>query len=130
MIAVFVPGVLRNPLNGSWGHPLKHARTNREWRERTQSHLLAALRLPRTRMQMDPAAPKRITITAHVGAEWDDDGIPAAVKPCRDALKDMRIINDDKPSAGHVFAYAQIVSRGKGCSRGVKITVEPLLAAP
>jgi len=32
-LVVFIPGKLRNPLNGSWGNHYKHARIARTWRE-------------------------------------------------------------------------------------------------
>ena len=50
----------------------------------------------------------------------------SALKPVVDALVSMRLLNDDRPSAGHVFVYEQRVARGKTATRGVTVQVEPL----
>jgi hypothetical protein len=119
LLDVFIPGRLRNPLNGSWGSWRKHARLAREWREKTTLLLLTA-RIggggghPLTE-------PKRITFTAYTGARWDDDAIPGAIKPIRDALVDL-IIHSDAPDSGHEFVYRQEVRRE---ARGVGISVMP-----
>jgi hypothetical protein len=122
-LSVFVPGHLRNPLNGSWGGWRKHARLAKDWRERTAQRVFlatyrvgAALGTPRT--------PKRVTFTACVGRRWDTDNLPAAIKPLRDALVDARVIHDDGPDAGHEFVYAQQLVRKFGAARGVGIVVE------
>ncbi len=115
---VFVPGHLRNPLNGSWGGWQKHARLAKDWRERTAQWIFFATDkgacAPATR-------PKMVTFTAHVGAGWDDDNLPAAIKPIRDALVDSGIVHSDAPDSGHHFTYRQIVDRKH---RGVEISVE------
>lgn len=81
----------------------------------------------RSRQPPWPAAtPKRVTFTASVWNAFDDDGLAAALKPYRDACRSMRLINDDRPSAGHVFVYEQRVERGKLAKRGVTVQVEPL----
>jgi hypothetical protein len=123
LLDVFVPGKLRNPLNGSWGDWRKHAKLARDWRERTAQHVFvatyrvsAALGTPRT--------PKRVTFTACVGRRWDTDNLPAAIKPIRDALVDARVIHADGPDAGHDFVYLQQVVRKFGAPRGVGIVVE------
>jgi hypothetical protein len=41
----------------------------------------------------------------------------------RDALRDMKIIDGDAPSNGHVFLYRQVVDKAKDGKRGVEITV-------
>jgi hypothetical protein len=118
----FVPGVLTNPMNGSHGHWDKHRRWAKGWREKASLYMLHAWG---RRHGVDPKVPKRVTFTAYVGAEWDDDNLRAGLKPTRDALKDMLIVHDDKPSAGHVFEYAQKIERSLA-KRGVQIEVEVL----
>jgi len=120
LLEVFVPGKLRNPLNGSWGGWHAHARVARAWREKTVLHLLVA----RTAFPWLPAMhpltePKRVTFTAYTGARWDDDAIPGALKACRDALVGL-VIHSDAPDSGHEFVYRQEVRREQ---RGVGITV-------
>ena len=119
MLSVFVPGRLTNPLNGSFGTWFKHARIARGWRERTAQAFWAE-KYAHGRWALNPMAPKRITFTAHVGATWDDDNLPAAIKPCRDALQGI-VIHTDAPGGGHTFCYRQVTDRA---NRGVQITVE------
>jgi hypothetical protein len=124
MIDVFVPGPLTNPMNGSQGgHWSKHSRWARQWRERTAERFRVFLLTDGRRLTIDAAAPKRIAFYAIVFNRFDGDGLEAALKPCRDALKDAHIIDDDRDSAGHVFGYEQHVDR-KG-ARGVRITISP-----
>jgi hypothetical protein len=122
LLEVFIPGNLRNPLNGSWGGWPKHAKLAKQWRERTATRFLVqwivAGRPPRT-----PTIPKVITFTAHVGRHWDDDNLPAAIKPIRDGLVDAGVIHSDAPDSGHTFTYAQCVDRN---DRGVKITIHSI----
>ena len=113
---IFVPGKLRNPLNGSWGGWRKHARLAKEWKERTAQHIFA----DRAHWTIVLQAPKIVTFTAHVGAGWDDDNLPAAIKPIRDALVGT-VIHSDAPEAGHTFVYKQVVDRAR---RGVQIEIE------
>lgn len=121
ILDVFIPGRLRNPLNGSWGGWRKHARLARDWRERTAQHLLVA-GIGRTYATHPLTEPKHITFTAYVGAPWDDDNLPGAIKPVRDALVGLLIHSDAKDS-GHVFLYRQQTRRE---ARGVGISVTPL----
>ena len=122
LLDVFVPGKLRNPLNGSWGGWRKHARLAKDWRERTAQHILIARNF-RKLSPVDLAAPKRVTFTAYVGAQWDDDNLPGAVKPARDSLVGL-VIHSDAPSSGHEFVYRQETRREQ---RGVGISVTPLI---
>jgi hypothetical protein len=117
---VFVPGRLRNPLNGSWGGWRKHARLARDWRERTAQRIFLA-----GSGRMTPAfltAKKRVIFTAHVGRLWDSDNLPAALKPVRDGVAQHCCGGDDGPRSGHVFEYRQAVHQ----ERGVAIHVEVL----
>ena len=122
-MTVFVPGPLRNPLNGQRDIWQKHRRWAKQWRERTAERLRLALLTPR-RLEVDPRTPKRITFTAHVASLWDDDNLPAGLKSIRDGLRDGGIIHDDGPASGHTFVYAQVRDRA---NRGVEIewTVAP-----
>ena len=120
---VFVPGPLRNPLNGPHGHWSKHARWARTWRERTHQQLWLALR---GMDAADATCPKIVRFLAKTHNGVDDDNLRAMLKPCRDALKDARIIHDDAKDSGHVFVYEQMIDRGH---RGVEITWEPVPAS-
>lgn len=102
--ALWVPGRLVNPLNHRRGWRAVWA-TSKTSRQRT-AHAFVVYG-----PEVAPETPKIVTFTANVGAEWDDDNLRAAIKPHRDGLKDAGIINDDKPSAGHVFVYTQRIDR-------------------
>ena len=117
---IFVGGALRNPLNGSlsrahWSHKSRWAK---EWKHRTRVALLEARPWPPA--LLEPADPKRITFTAHVAGKWDDDSIPAAIKPARDALIG-NVIHSDAPDSGHEFIYAPAVIDRK--HRGIQIAI-------
>lgn len=120
-MTLFVPGRLENPLNGSWGGWRKHATLARRWRDRTTLAVYVAT--GGAGVPWPPAVPKRITFTVQTGARWDDDAIPGACKPLRDAMVDAKIIDDDGPRRPPEFLYAQEVKR---YDRGVRITVAPL----
>lgn len=137
LLAVWVPGALTNPLNGSHGHWEKHRLWAKDWRERAGTALLIAItnrgrfialafsdaREGLVAMREIVTGQKAVTFIAYVAREWDEDNLRAGLKPVRDALKDMRVIDDDKPSAGHTFTYEQRVDRTKGARRGVEIRV-------
>lgn len=116
-VSFFVVGRLENPLNGS----LAHAHWSRksawaaEWKIRTAASWACA------RLEMPREVPKRITFTCYVGASWDDDNLPAACKPIRDALIG-RAIQGDAKRDGHEFLYEQHVDRQR---RGVDVHIEP-----
>jgi hypothetical protein len=117
-VTIFVPGPIRNPLNGSHGHWSKHARWVKTERERT-AYLILKLGWPA--YSQSPTVPKRVDFLVYVARRFDDDNLAAACKPYRDALKDMRVIDDDGPARGHEFHYRQVVSK----TRGIEITVTP-----
>lgn len=120
LLEVFVPGRLTNPLNSSWGSWHKHARIARTWREQTTLQLLVARNGRAWLPAMHPLTePKCITFTAYTGARWDDDALPGAIKPVRDALVGL-VIQADDPRCGHAFLYRQEIRREL---RGVGITV-------
>lgn len=124
MIELFVPGVLKNPLNGSFSRAHWSARSKwaRDWHERTMLVVRhGQLLYPRAYETMRLKEPKRIAFLAQTGATWDDDAIPAGLKPIRDALIGY-VIHSDAPDSGHVFEYAQVINRK---ARGVRITIVP-----
>lgn len=121
-LTVFIPGLLASPMNASGYGLWKHRRWAKTWREKAAAFMLYTWG---RHAGVDPATPKRITFYARVGAEWDDDNLRAGLKPVRDALKDMHIVNDDRPSAGHEWLYRQVIVRPRN-ERGVTIIVEPL----
>jgi hypothetical protein len=128
ILAVWVDGKLTNPLNGQYVHWTKHRRWAKTWRERAGEALAFAmenefLRFRGSAARTIAAVPKAITFRAHVAREWDDDGLRAGLKPIRDALKDLHVIDDDRPSAGHVFTYTQIINAKRDARRGVEIRV-------
>lgn len=119
MIHLFVPGRLQNPLNGSLSraHWSRKSRWATGWKDRT--------RLLWCNQEVGPLpdlhTAKRITFLARVGAKWDDDNLPGAIKPIRDALIRL-VIHSDAPDSGHEFLYRQVIDRKH---RGVEITIEP-----
>lgn len=127
-VEFFVPGKLRNPLNGAHGHWRASASYRRQWRDKTA--ILAnqtpydgiAARGAWEEYQAAMKAPKRVEFLAHVGARWDDDNLRAGLKPVRDALIG-RLIHSDAHDCGHEFHYEQRIDRK---NRGVRVTVETL----
>lgn len=120
-MTIFLSRPLKNPLNGSWGNHYKHARIARTWRELTAAMILVEW-INAGRPARNPMTPKTVTFVAHVGAGWDDDNLPAAIKPIRDGLVDAHVIHSDAPNAGHTFVYRQVIDRKR---RGVEISVVP-----
>ena len=121
LLVVDVPGALRNPINGSWGHWRTHARAEASWRSRTAQRARVAVLL-RPGPRLEPQTPKALTFTVYTANAWDDDeGLNAACKPVRDGLIDGGVIHGDGPAHGHTFAYRQTMARGR---RGVEILVE------
>lgn len=131
LLAVFVPGPVRNPLNGTHGHWSKRAKWAKGWREKTTMVILEGYGLGYTGIVHEGTSvaawrPKTVTFTANTHNRMDDDNLRAALKPVRDGLKDMRVIDDDKPESGHEFVYHQRIDRAR---RGVEIRVR-VRAAP
>lgn len=129
-LTVFVPGRPRNPLNSSHGHWTKHARWAKTWRERTSMAFwrrapLYSASLGTRVFHWLAEDPKRVTFTVYGPARFDDDNLRAVCKPARDSLKDMRVIDDDRDSAGHVFVYEQAPpTRKAGSVHGIAIRIE------
>jgi len=127
VIEVFVPGKLQQVANGSLSraHWSRKSAWSNAWKAKTRGVVLMASPRGRTPDLLSGPleAPKRITFTAHVGARWDDDNVPGAIKPIRDALIGL-VIHSDAPDSGHEFIYAPaIIDRAH---RGVRITITPV----
>lgn len=127
-LTVWVPGRPSNPLNGSHMHWSKRSRWAKGWREKTAAqilnHVFRSIKEPQWK-GVRTETPKRVTFTVHGPSRFDDDNLRAVVKPCRDALKDMRVIDDDRDSSGHDFRYAQAKpTRKPGAVYGIAITIE------
>lgn len=129
MIEVFIPGALRNPLNGSLSraHWSVRSKWANGWKDRTVWALRSGAPLYQQAYDsMRLAEPKLVRFLAQTGARWDDDNLPAGIKPIRDALIGY-VIHSDAPGSGHLFEYAQVVNRAH---RGVRITIAPREPAP
>jgi hypothetical protein len=92
-------------------------------------------------MEIDPSAPKRVKFIAYVPRRFDDDGLQAALKPCRDGMQESApavirggrtvraaqvgcgIIHSDGIKSGHQFEYRQETTRDRGRG-GVFVIVE------
>lgn len=118
-VEFFVPGQLVNPLNGSLSraHWSKKSKWAGEWKK--TARLAYMMSYPPADV-IHPRVPKRVTFTAHVGGQWDDDNLPAGIKPVRDSLIGP-LIHSDAPNSGHTFVYRQVIARKR---RGVLVTVE------
>lgn len=121
LVSIWVQGQLFNPLNqASWGL-WKHRRWAKDCRTRVANLLFGTLGI--RRRDINPEVPKVVIFHRYGFNLFDDDGLRAALKPHRDALKDMGLVNDDRVTAGHTFEYKQEISRGKNRRVGVQITV-------
>jgi hypothetical protein len=128
-----------NPGDSGWTW-LKRSRLGNSIRERVAMHVLMECgRTP----PWPVTAPKHVTFLGHVHTLFDDDRFPLAVAPYRDGVMDCGLFSPqrlvkklgskhfgevargrgDAPVHGHVYKYAQAVSRGKNAKRGVEITI-------
>lgn len=128
-MTVFIPGKLANPQASEWkgSHWAKRARLAKSIREKTGAYILATMG---RRLDAAPWAPKRVEFNAYVANPFDSDNLATACKPYRDALRDMKLIDDDRDSCGHQFVYRQTVARGLDARRGLEITVTLLEETP
>lgn len=133
-IEIWCPGKLTNPKNvqglGLW----KHRRLIRDARERACTAMLHARNTARA-WPWPADTPKRVTFTAQLARLLDDDSLPYALSPIRDALGDAGLIGKtagtvkgpgrvkDGPEDGHVFFYTQEVNRE---AIGVRIRIEAI----
>jgi hypothetical protein len=88
----------------------------------TCAAVLAVLRGNGLTITSKPSAPKRVIfIVAHPPPAFDEgDGLPASCKHIRDGLVHAGLIDNDAPKNGHVFHYAQVLTR---VARGVLVIV-------
>lgn len=115
---IFVPGPLRNPLNRKpcWQAEHRYRTTMKEG----VANALLALGCWRGALGT-PALRKSVVFTAHVYHRFDSlENLRACLKGIPDGLKECGIIDDDRDSAGHTFAYDQAVDRARP---GVEIEV-------
>jgi len=105
VLVVELPITVTNPLN-EWRH-WAHVRRVAKF-ERKLTRRLVAVALGRAyQLEAPPSRPKRIELHVYHGRLFDDDGLVAALKHVRDGLIDAKVIDDDRPSAGHEFVYGQ-----------------------
>jgi hypothetical protein len=124
-LVVFIPGKpynFKSEGHGTRGALMKHRRLVKAWRERTAAHLLPFAGPGRT-WPWPAATPKAVTFTVYSWNAFDSDGREVAASPCRDALKDMQLVTDDRDAAQNVFTYAQIVTRRRGAVYGIAIRI-------
>lgn len=127
-LVAWVPGRLRNPLNGAHQHWSQSAKDRRGWRGRTFLCCTDAMRRAGITLGRQDASPwhpayrKVVVLTAYVWNLYDEDGLAAALKGIVDGLRDARLIHDDGPKSGHRFERRQLINRKH---RGVEIVVEP-----
>ena len=131
VLSVWVPGRPSNPLNGTLAHAhwSKRARWARGWRERASVALWGKMLAPKwvgevAHWPWEQEDAKLVTFTVYGPSRFDDDNLTAVVKPVRDALKDMAVIDDDRPSSGHEFKYDQAKpSRKPDSVYGIAVTI-------
>ena len=107
ILAVFVPGKLRNLTNQRWGWKGDMA-YKRRWREKVAQAILEA----RWRPASKGLNGAHTVFLAHVWNPFDGDGLQAALKPVRDELVSCRVLADDKEvTTGNSFEYQQVTDR-------------------
>ena len=123
-LVAWIPGRLKNPLNGSQGVSragrIWRTTERREWRSRTM--LVVRDAMNRSRWRYSPLHGAVVVLTAYVWNRFDEDGLAAALKPVVDGLVDATLIDGDGPSSGHRFERRQEINRRH---RGVEVVVEP-----
>ena len=127
-LVIFVAGRPWNPLNGGQRSYMKHARLRKEWRERTANRLLAVAAAQGwplgTWPWEEPTTPKRIAFTVYGYNAFDEDALGPVCKSVRDGLRDMAVIQNDHPGAGHEFKYVQVSTRKSGVVHGIAVRIE------
>ena len=129
-LTVWVPGTPAN-LKNKVGHWSKRARWAKDWRARTAFRLLNGLQsknVPKLGLgprnwPWSPEEPKLVTFTIYGRARFDDDNVALVCSPCRDALQDMQLIDNDG-NVAHRFQYEQAPpTRKAGSVYGIAITI-------
>ena len=118
-LIAWIPGRLRNPLNGAHGHWAPRARERKDWRIRTQ--LCCQDAMHRSRWKYSPLVGARVVFTAYVWNRYDEDGLAAALKPVLDGLVDARLLKTDGPDGRHRIERRQAIERKH---RGVEVVVQ------
>lgn len=129
LLAIWVPGKLKNPLNGPQYGKQKfvQSRYRRDWKDRVALALFeirwraeGKWFVPTGALDNYPTGPTRVLLTASVHQKFDSDGLQAACKPIRDALVECGVVSGDAERDGHVWEYAQRIDRAR---RGIEIRV-------
>jgi hypothetical protein len=120
-LRVFVPVTVKNDsqTGGHWAGKARRARTQID---ATCAAILTVLRGHKLQITAKPSAPKRVIfIVAHPPPAFDEpDGLSASCKHLRDGLIHAGLLDNDAPQNGHVFSYAQVLTR---VARGVLVIV-------
>ena len=121
-LRVFVPCVLKNDSQTSGVHWGPRAKRARQQIDAVCAAVLGTLRAHGMSLRASPTVPKSIEFVAyHPPPAFDEpDGLAAATKHVRDGLRHAGIIANDAPQDGHVFAYAQVLTKAH---RGVLVTI-------
>jgi hypothetical protein len=119
---VWVPIIIVNGLNRREGYWIT-ARRARAHRAAVVAAVLETLHQQKMHVAVPATRSKSIQFDAHVGRAFDDDGLQAALKHCRDGLIDAHLIQGDGPADGHEFRYQQRPGTPRA-ERGVSITIE------
>lgn len=125
-LTIFVEGRPRH-FKGSMHVTAKLGHTQR-LRERTATRILMAVpSITRVPLWGSPALPKHVHFTVYWRSAFDgDDNLRLVCSAAKDALMDMKIIDDDADARGHRFTYEQTVSRKAGSVHGIAVKVELL----
>jgi hypothetical protein len=126
LLAIWVSGRLKNPLNAGWGAAKWEHGYRQRWKERVSMALLEddwwkGIRVARNTIELRTFfGPKRVVFLAGVHQKFDSDGLQAALKPVRDALVECGVVSGDAERDGHLWEYGQVIDRAR---RGVTIRV-------
>lgn len=126
-LTIFVPG--RPTHFKGKGHRFAVSKHTKDWRDRTATRVYLACvgkdyRGETPSLPWPATAPKAIAFTIYGASRFDDDNARLVCSPCRDALKTMRVIDDDRESSGHRFEYRQAKpTRSAGAVHGIAIEI-------
>jgi len=134
-LVAWVPGRLRNPLNGSQGMTrggrIMRSKERASWRQRTKLCVTDALNRAGVRTREGarisskvwlPRDRKLIVLTAYVWNLYDPDALGGVMKPVVDGLRDAEVIHADDAKSGHRIEHRQMIDRKH---RGVEVVVQP-----
>lgn len=122
-LLAWIPGRLRNPLNGSQGMTrngrIARSKERANWRMRTTLCVKDAMN--RAEWRHEPGDGKLIVLTAYVWNLYDPDALGGVLKPITDGLVDAGIIHSDGPKTWHRIERRQEINRKH---RGVYVIVQ------